>query len=411
MIVGGKSSGGVSMSSMWDRSVEGASARLWPMEAEKLSAAARRATGVANFGDEAIESRLGLLAKSIKSEANLHWFGRLLAWIHLRDILSTRLRIEETWRRCGNFESEPIERPIFITGMPRSGSTFLHEVLAQDSSHRAPLVWEVMSPLPTSAKGRIWRTAANLWWFRQMAPEADSVHPIRARTPHECVAIHSYTLLSRAFAAVFRIPSYEALLKTVELDPAYAWQKRFLQYLQRGGPRRRWVLKAPDHVFHMEALLRVFPDAVFIQTHRDPLEVLQSSSRLTEVLQGVFAHPQSCIETGRREARLLAEGMEGITRFRESHPELADRFLDLNYEQVVSDPLSTIRRVYGHLDVPLAEGTLTRMQHLAGNRSRYRGCRRQSTLADLGLDSEAEGRRFANYCDRFGVGPALKRGG
>jgi hypothetical protein len=411
MIVCSKSSGGASRNGLWDRRVREASGRLWPLEGEKLSAAARRATGVVDFGDTGIESRLGLLAKSIETEADLHWFGRMLAWIHLRDILRTRLQLEETWQKCEGFETEPIERPVFITGMPRSGSTFLHEMLAQDPNHRSPLVWEVMSPLPTGAKGRIWRTAANLWWFRQMAPEADSVHPIRATTPHECVAIHSYTLLSRAFAAIFRVPSYEAYLNSVELDPAYAWQKRFLQYLQWRGPRRRWILKAPDHVFHLEALLRIFPDAVIIQTHRDPLEVLQSSSRLTRVLQGVFAHPEPHRETGIREARLLADGMDRITRFRETHPELADRFLDVNYEEVVSNPVGTLRRVYWQLGLPLADAALTRIQHLAGKRARYGGCRRETTLADLGLDSEAEGRRFADYCARFGVRPVLKRGG
>jgi hypothetical protein len=164
-------------------------------------------------------------------------------------------------------------------------------------------------------------------------------------------------------------------------------------------------------VFHLEALLRIFPDAVIIQTHRDPLEVLQSSSRLTRVLQGVFAHPEPHRETGFREARLLAEGMDRITRLRESHPELADRFLDVNYEEVVSNPVGTLRRVYWQLDFPLADAALTRIQHLAGKRARYGGSRRETTLADLGLDSEAEARRFADYCARFGVRPVWKRGG
>src|SRR5258705_3421568 len=168
MIVSSKSSDAASRNGLWHRSVQGASGRLWPLEGKKLCAAARRATGVADFGDAGIELRLELLAKSIQSEADLHWFGRMLAWIHLRDILRTRLQLEETWRKCRGFETEPIERPVFITGMPRSGSTVLHEMFAQDPNHRSPLVWEVMSPLPTGAKGRIWRTAANLWWFRQM---------------------------------------------------------------------------------------------------------------------------------------------------------------------------------------------------------------------------------------------------
>src|SRR5262249_22680650 len=150
-----------------------------------------------DFNDPALESRLSLLARSLDCHADLHPLGRLLTRIHLRDLLQTRLRLEEHWKDFPGFEGERIHRPIFITGMPRSGSTFLHELLTQDSAHRAPRVWEVMSPLPGGVHQRIWRAAACLWWFRRLAPHADSVYPLRAGTPHECVAIQSYTLLSR----------------------------------------------------------------------------------------------------------------------------------------------------------------------------------------------------------------------
>src|ERR1043166_3842541 len=389
---------------LWCRCSEAAGRKLWPLDRDQLRAAVSRQTGLNGFRDSAIESRLSLLTRSIDHEANLHPFGRFLARIHLRDLLTTRLLLEETWRTsCAGFDKEPIGPPIFITGMPRSGSTYLHELLAQDPNSRAPLVWEVMSPLPTSARWRIWRAAASLWWFRQFAPKADSVHPIRAGTPQECVAIHSYTLLSRAFAAIFWIPAYEAFLDTVHLDPAYAWEKLFLQFLQWRGPRKRWVLKAPDHVFHLEALLRVFPDAVIIQTHRDPLEVLKSSTRLTEVLQGVFARPRERSEIALREARLLAAGVDRITQFRESHPEMADRFLDVTYAELISNPLATIRRLYRQLDIPLVAPALEAIQKLASNRSRYARHRSESTVAEPGFDSGTETKCFAEYGTRFNV--------
>ena len=130
-----------------------------------------------------------------------------------------------------------------------------------------------------------------MWWFRRLAPRADAVFPMRARTPHECVAIQSYTLLSEEFISTCRIPSYEAFLHSADLRPVYAWQRRFLLHLQSRGPARRWVLKSPDHVCGLEALLALFPDAVVIHTHRSPIEVLQSSCQLTEVLHGLFARP------------------------------------------------------------------------------------------------------------------------
>jgi hypothetical protein len=275
--------------------------------------------------------------------------------------------------------------------------------MAQDGENRAPLAWEIMSPLSEGTRRDIRRTARCLWWFRRMAPEADSVHPLRATTPHECVAIHSYSLLSRAFTAMFRVPTYEAFLDAVDLTPAYEWEKRFLQHLQWGRLEKRWVLKAPDHIFHLDALLRVFPDAVIIQTHRSPLEVIESSSRLIQVLQRVFARPQARRETALREVRRLAEGLDRITEFREEHPQFADRFVDVNYAELVSDPQGTVRRLYRQLDLRLSYGAFERVASLAMSRTRYGPGRTRCRLADFGIDPATAVREFANYRGRFGT--------
>jgi hypothetical protein len=377
--------------------------KLWPLDAEELCAAARRHARFADFGEPTIEARVSILARSLEEEAELRPRGRLLARIHLGDLLETRLRLERLWRGSESAEREVIERPVFITGMPRSGSTFLHELMTQDAGNRAPLVWEVMSPLPGGMQRRIWSTAACLWWFRRIAPEADSVHPIRATMPHECVAIHSYTFLSREFVTTFRVPTYEKFLEESDFEPAYAWQKKFLQYLQIHRSKKQWILKAPDHVYNLGALMRVFPDAVVIQTHRHPLEVLESSSRLTEIVQRVFAHPQDRRELAIREARILADGMDRITRFREAHPELANRFWDLNYNELVADPVETVRRLNRWLDIPMASATFERVRNLAAHRSRYGQRRGRPTLLDFGVDQKSEARRFAPYCTRFGI--------
>jgi hypothetical protein len=391
---------------LWSRFGDAASRRFCRLESETLCAEAQRRTGLDGFGDPTIEFRLSVLLKSIERQADLHPLGRFLAWIHFRGLLKTRLLLEDVWAKRADAEKRPIQRPIFITGMPRSGSTFLHEMLAQDDNNRAPRACEIMSPLATGGRSQARRTANCLWWFRQLAPKADSVHPIRATTPHECVAMHSYTFLSRAFTAMFRVPAYEAFLNVVSLEPAYAWQKRWLQHLQWPGSERRWVLKAPDHVFHLGELLRVFPDAIIIQTHRDPLEVLESSSQLTEVLQRVFAHPQDRREIGVREAEGLAEGLDRITSFREQHSELGPRFLDVNYEELVSNSLNVVRRIYRQLDLPLTIPTVNRIRGLVTKRSRYCGGETKPRLADLGIDAGTETRRFASYCARFGIGQA-----
>jgi hypothetical protein len=282
-------------------------------------------------------------------------------------------------------------------------------LLAEDPDNRAPRVWEVMFPVPRPEAGRrqrdprVRKAAACLWWFRRMVPQADSVYPVRACTPHECVAIHSLTLLSEEFVSTCRVPTYEAFLRSAGLGPAYAWEKRFLQHLQGRCPAKRWVLKSPDHAYGLEELFSVFPDAMIIQTHRDPLEVLRSSSQLIAVLRGLFARPGDHDQIAAREARVLADAMERFIRFRDAHPELAGRFIDVKYSELVSDPLAAVGRIYQQLEIPLTDMAIERIRCLVSNRSRHQGHRTNRTLADLGFDVPAEARRFSRYALRFGV--------
>jgi Sulfotransferase family len=368
--------------------------RLWSLDVEALCAKARRATGLEDFGAPPIEQPLSVLADSLEREANLHQLGRFLMRMHLLDLLKTRLRLTAAWKRQGqeDVEASPITRPIFITGTPRSGSTFLHELLAADPDLRAPRVWEVMNPVTANEPDRgwrdrrVWNAATSLWWFRRLSPGADAVYPLRARTPHECVAIHSYCLISEEFVSSCRVPAYEAFLRSSDLVPVYQWERRFLQYLQQNQSVRRWALKAPDHVYGLEALFSVFPDAFVIHTHRDPLQVLKSSIHLNRVLLGLYGRPDDPIELAEREARVLAGMTDRLMRFRAARPELAGRFVDVSYGELTAEPLAVINRIYGRCDLTLTPEAEGRIRRLASSRSRYRGRRSIPSLADIGLD-------------------------
>lgn len=377
------------------------------LDSAMLCAEAKRRTGLSDFGEPSVMPPLSLLTRSLEQEVDLHPLGRFLVRMHLRELLETRLRLTAAWDgEHQSIDSSPLRRPIFITGMPRSGSTFLHELLTEDSANRAPRVWEVMSPVSARNSdrgwrdGRVWRAAMCLWWFRRLVPQADAVYPMRARTPHECVAIHSYTLWSEEFISSCRVPSYEAMLRSIDLRPAYEWQRRFLQHLQLGQPEKRWVLKSPDHVYGLDALFAVFPDAVVIQTHRDPVEVVKSSAQLTEALQGLFCRPRDRAQIAEREVAVLAAAMEGFIRFRDSHPELADRFVDVNYSELTADPLKVVRRVYDHFGLSLSERATERMRRMAEQRSRYVGPRASNSS---GSHIPAQVGLFNNYCQRFGI--------
>jgi len=384
--------------------------RLWSLESETLCNEARRRTRLENFGDPPIKPALTILTNSLELEADLHPLGRFLMRSHLRGLLETRLRLIQVWSEgIGAMQDSQIQRPVFITGMPRSGSTFLHELLAEDAENRVPRVWEVMFPISdrgrsrSKAKSRVGKAEASLWCFRRLAPRANSVYPMRAWTPHECVAIHSYTLLSEEFAMLCRIPAYQAFLRETDFGPAYAWQKRFLQYLQLSCPNRQWILKSPDHVHSLGDLLKVFPDAVIVQTHRNPLEVLKSSIKVTEMLEGIFAPADDRTRIKVREVQSLAEHMESITSFREAHPELEERFIDIRYRELVSDPLAVVRQIYQRLDKPLSKPAIERMRLLASKRSRYKGHPHSPELSDFSLTGTLDPHRLAAYCSRFGI--------
>jgi len=355
-----------------------------------------------------LEPAFCTLLESLDQEADLHPLGRLLMHIHLRGLLETRLRLVERWKKTERLVAEQIKRPIFIVGVPRSGSTYLHELLTQNPGFRAPRVWEVMFPVPrrgdfaNDAQERVRKAAFCLWCFRILAPQADAVYPMRAMTPHECVAIHSYTFLSEEFVSTCRIPTYERFLRNADLTPAYLWEKRFLQYLQSNSASKRWVLKSPDHVYGLEQLLKVFPDASIIQTHRNPIEVLQSAATLTRVLRGLYARPGDLEEIHYREAAGLANGAERFMQFRDAHPELAHRIIDVRYADLIDDPVSTVRYILERVKTPMTPALTERVHSMASRRSRYRGVRTgkrsNHPVLDRGL-----GLRFKEYCSRFGL--------
>ncbi len=218
----------------WRTLSDGLSRGLWSLQSEALCAEAKRRTGLEDFGDPPIEPGLSILANSLELQADLHPLGRFLMRVHLLELLETRLRLVQTWN--GRLEARGpslIQRPIFITGMPRSGSTFLHELLAEDPQNRVPRVWEVMLPLPaqngvrSEMESRIRKAEASLWWFRRLAPRADSVYPMRARTPHECVAIHSYTFLSGEFLSICYMPTYQVFCTPRTLAPPTTGRNAF----------------------------------------------------------------------------------------------------------------------------------------------------------------------------------------
>ena len=369
-----------------------------PLKTEPLMAAARRRARLVDFGDETFREPLHRLLDSCESEARLNTIGKLALSEDILQLLINRLQIQRDRHNWPGIGEETIVAPLFILGLPRSGTTLLHGLLAQDhDAFSAPITWEVMFPSPPPAlgeKGRIKRAERMLWCFRLLAPEFQKIHPVSAYLPQECIAIMSHTFMSDQFAAMYNIPAYESWLKTQDKRPVYQFHRQFLQHLQYGRPARRFVLKAPHHILSMEALFATYPDALVVQTHREPLEILPSAASLTMVLRSVFADFVDPAAIGNEITNFWEDAFEKFLVARKGLRH--DAFVDVEYADLVRDPIGVIRKIYDRLGRDLSCDAELRMRTYLEANSPSKYGRHSYTLAAFDMDPVSLSERFGS---------------
>ncbi len=377
--------------------------RGWPRNAGDVIEAA---TGGRGLDGEDIEAPLAELLSSCAEEAELSVFGRLgLRWDTLRLLRNlVRLRAEE--ERAPAIRSEPVTAPLVITGLPRSGSTFFHRLLIADPGTVAPLVWQAIHPYPDPAARRdrratqVDRTLRTFAWF---APGLRSVHPLDSRSPQECTEITAQVFQSLRFETMYRVPAYKAWLRARGHLAAYQFHKRFLQHLQHQGQRGRWVLKCPDHVFALDALRAVYPDARVVFLHRDPLKVLPSVAQLTEILRAPFTRRLDRRDIGRTVVEDWAHGAALMVREARSPTFPPDQILHLRYRDVVQRPIETVQRLYDHFGMRLSAPAQTAMQQLVKAQPRGGYGANHYSFTSHFIDPDELRTRFAEYVGLFGV--------
>ncbi|HEX6996605.1 MAG TPA: sulfotransferase [Gammaproteobacteria bacterium] len=376
------------------------------LDAASLRRAAERRARLEDYGDWPIQEPLDRLLASYEREADLTTLGRVTVRELIVSLLENLLRLEAVRAANPAVEAERIEAPVFIVGLPRTGTTLLHGLMSEDPENRAPLSWEVMYPAATggapAAVGRARkRTASRLEWANRLAPEFRRIHPIAPDLPQECIAIQAQAFMSIQFHTTHYVPSYQDWLESTRQDLGYGFHYRFLQHLQAGAPPRRWVLKAPGHLFGLAALLERYPDARIVQTHRDPLRVVASMASLATVLRRAFSASADPAQIGADWAERWARALERFLAVRDRSPR--EQFLDVAYEELEAAPLATVERVYRFLGWPLTAAAREAMQRfLAANPKNKHGAHRYS-LAQYGLDRDAEYERFRGYCERFDI--------
>jgi hypothetical protein len=376
-----------------------------PLSAMELIRAAQRATGLADFGEQGFEAALDMLLRSCEAEAGLSAFGRMaMRWDALR-FLSNLLLLREAETRMPAILGQRIERPIFIIGMPRSGTTFLHSLLAADPFNRVARCWETIYPCvarENAARLARFKVDLQLAGFTALTPEFRSLHPITAVSPQECTEITGHVFMSCRFDTTHEVPSYRRWLDRTGHLAAFRFHKRFLQHLQhRKGPGR-WVLKCPDHVFALDAIRSIYPDAGFVVMHRNPVEVLASVARLTEILRLPFARRVDRRQIGRQVSEQWALGAEILTKAgRGSGAE--DSVFHVKFASFVADPVGCVAALYDRFGMSFDEAAAARVRTLVAAHPNGGYGRNKGRLEDYGLDAGTERRRYRDYQACFDV--------
>ena len=375
----------------------------------KLMEAACRHTGLHDFGTIPFQESLQLLLYSCEHEAQLNLCGQMAVRHDILRLLRNRLSLENDWKQDPGIAARRIERPLFIAGLPRTGTSLLHGLLAQDPANRTPLSWEVMSPSPAPERERyesdprIARIERRMRWIDWLAPDFKRIHEVSARLPQECVAITSHVFRSPQFATTYRVPSYEAWIDQADLRPAYQFHRRFLQHLQWPCSEQQWVLKSPAHLTGLGALLETYPDAGIIQTHRDPLVAMPSLASLRTVLHGAFSNTVDPLQIGLETTSYWAQVLVQAIEFRRLHPAAQSRFHDVYYHDLTRDPIGTVQRIYTYFGLPFTPEAEARMRQYLAQHPRHQYGEHRYTMEQFGLKPAEEMRRYSAYCDYFGI--------
>ena len=374
------------------------------LEAEELLDSALRSAGRTDFAARSFVPALRRLLEACNQEANLTRLGaRALRYDVLR-CLRNLLRLDAFEESSPGLLATSVRAPVFITGMPRSGTTFLHRLIVQDPNTNALRLYQLVHPdvshsgyIETCLRKAVVRLQLAL--FRVIVPEFHELHPVGVEEPEECTDVIAQVFQSSRFESSYRIPSYGAWLRATGFLEAYRFHRRFLQHLQVHGPERRWILKSPDHVFALDELRAVYPDARLIVIHRDPVRVLASVAKLTQVMRKPFTLRNDPVEIGKE---VTASWIDGARRIAALSSEDSS-VLHLHYRWIVSHPLDAVEAVYRHCGLTVSREAEYRMFHWLDRTRVARRPSRRYDLANFGLNAHHLRKAFAHYTEKFQV--------
>ncbi len=385
--------------------------RSMSLQPADLLAEARLQTGLDDFGEDDFLVRLDILCGALRDEARLNDAGVMAQAMFVGGLLRNRLLLEDLIRRHPEILAVKVQRPIIICGLPRTGTTHLHNLLSSDPALRSLPYWESLEPVladdehpgPGGVDPRRERTELALSFVNAAMPEFKRMHEMTVDHVHEEIQLLAIDVSTMLFETIAPIPSWRDHYLGRDQRPSYAYLKKILQALQwlRGGTR--WILKSPQHLEQFPALVDMFPDATFVVTHRDPVSVTTSMVTMLGY-SGRLSHDSVDLEwIGRYWADRLVRMLHSCVDGREALP--AGQSVDVRFDEFMADDMATVERIYGLADQPLSSEARASMASFAAEHPRGRHGGILYELAPFGLDRDHLRSELAFYADRFQVAP------
>jgi len=384
-----------------------------PFSADSLMAEARaRSGGLEDLGTGPFTEPLELFVSSLASDARLNPVGQYIARERALAHIVNRLQYVNDRKLYPAIARQKIVKPVFIIGLVRTGTTILHDVLAQDPANRAPLTWEVTFPSPPPATAtfrsdpRIARCEAGFPPLDERREKFKAMHPMGAQLSQECVVMMGDTMCTPLFHNQFRVTRYQDWVDR-EADWAYVYDfhQQQLQHLQSSHPGERWVLKTGAHMWGLEHLLAAYPDARIVFTHRDPVKSLTSYASLTALVRSMGSDQVDPAEVADDWNPRLRRALEHAVAVRTAKEYPQAVFYDMRFSEFIRDQFAVVRQIYEAFDLPMSAEAEARMKwFIADNPQGKHGIHRYSP-EEYGIRPELVRRDFRPYIERFDLPP------
>jgi len=374
------------------------------LDADAIIAKARKKAGYDGPMPGHTETGLRLLIKSIKEEGDANPFGALAAKTLFERTLYGRFKIEQVLAENPEIEKAEIKEPVFIIGMPRTGTSILHAMMHEDPAHRSPLAWECLLPYPVpqaetfTDNPQLNTIKKEFEQLFKLVPDFLKKHYMAADAPQECLAINNLDFNSFQISAQLYSPDYmEWFADGSGSLSTMRFHKRFLQYLQSGGVKaERWLLKSPVHLMRLEEIFEVYPDARIVMTHREPTKVVASIGSLLSSVRSLYSNHEDPIRTGREQMETWHHYFD---RFLESRKRLnkEDQIIDLHFEDFASDHIGTVQKIYDKFGWELKDDAIARFKTFLAANPRDKNGLHMYRLEDFGLTAKEVNEKFSEY--------------